>query len=785
MKVLVVLCASTIFLYSPLPGQTTAGVAEQRRFLENYCVQCHGERLRQGGLSLRAIDFQHPQTQALTLEKVIRKLRAGMMPPPGAARPAPASVSRFVATLEATLDAASAKHPFAGRPALHRLNRTEYANAVRDLLGVTVDAAALLPADTISHGFDNMADVLTTSPDLMDAYIRSASKISRLAVGDREAQPAVATYQLPKELAQTAHVDGTPIGTRGGISVLHHFPADGDYAFKVDFFHCLDGPLFGKILGEGHQIEISLDGARVALFDINPKMTKWDEVRTAPTHITAGPHRVSAAFPQRFDGPVQDAIIEPEETLVDLNMADIAGATPLPHLQNLFLIGPTRISGISQTPSREKIFTCRPSTAQEELPCARRILASLARKAYRHAPSPDNLESLLSLYQMGRNAGDFEAGIRLAIQGILSNPEFVFRMERAVPGTAPGQPTPISDIELASRLSFFVWSSIPDEELLSLATRSQLRPVLQQQVRRMLADPRAANLSSNFAAQWLHLRDLRGIQPDPYQFPHYNRNLAGSMNQETELLFAEIMKGDHSMLDLLTANYTFVDERLARHYGIANVTGNRFRRVAVEDENRRGLLGHASILTLTSVSNRTSPVARGKYVMEVLLGTPPPTPPPNVPPLKENGGSGETRLHSVREQMEQHRTQEPCASCHKLMDPIGFALENFDAVGSWRLRDGGSRVDAAGKLFDGSDLNGPASLRAAILKRQDVFLLTFTENLLAFALGRVLDHRDMPAVRAIAASAARQNNRFSAFVAGIANSVPFQMNQSRDSESPR
>jgi cytochrome c551/c552 len=776
-----ILAVSVIGVLCPgMAGAQTAGAvssAQPQAVFSRYCAGCHNDKLKSGGMTLTKLDAVHPGQTPELAEKVIRKLSLGMMPPPGAPRPDTATLKSVADALAEAVDRTAAAHPDPGRPPLHRLNRTEYTNAIRDLLSINVDATSLLPADAMSHGFDNMADVLTTSPALMDAYIRAASKISRLAVGDPEVNSTVVKYSLPKELSQTRHVDGAPLGTRGGISRVHHFPADGEYVFKLSFYHSLDGPLFGKILGKGQQIEVSLDGARVSLFDIDPKMTKWDEMQTPPTRIQAGPHRVTAAFLEKFEGPMEDAVMPMEEALVDLNEADVAGLTPLVHLNDLSIAGPVNVTGMAATPSRRKIFTCRPAVSRDEAPCARKILSTLMRQAYRRPVTDVDLEDVMSLYQSGRNAGDFEAGIRLALQAILASPEFIFRFEHPPSDAVPGAPYRLTDLELASRLSFFLWSSLPDEELIALAGQGKLKvpAILEKQVRRMLADPRSETLATNFARQWLHLQNLMDLQPDAYQFPNYSKNLSESMLRETELFFQSVIREDRSIVDLLTADYTYVDELLARHYGLPDVSGSGFRRVQLSDPNRRGLLGQASILTLTSVSNRTSPVGRGKYVMEVLLGTPPPPPPPNVPALKDNTASGDAQMLSVRQQMEQHRAMEPCATCHKLMDPIGFALENFDAVGAWRARDGAVRVDASGQMFDGAKLTGPVSLREAIMKRSDAFVTSFTESLLAYGIGRVLEVHDMPAVRSIATGAATNGNRFSAFILGVVRSTPFQM----------
>jgi hypothetical protein len=760
-------------------ADTPTSVTAQRALVNQYCAGCHNDKLKSGGFSWTKLDLAHVSQNAEEAEKVIRKLRAGMMPPAGMPRPDAGTVNAFAASLETRLDQAAAAHSNPGRPALHRLNRTEYANSIRDLLDVRVDVASLLPTDDMSHGFDNMADALTVSPALMEGYIRAAGKISRLAVGDPDVTPAVATFQLSKSVSQMRHVEGTPIGTRGGMSVVYDFPADADYIFKMTFYYSVDGPLFGKNQGKSQQIEVSVNGARVALLDIDPMRTKWDDLQTPPIKIKAGPQRISAAFLQKSEGPLEDAVMPIEQSLVDLNEADMAGITSLPHLHDLAISGPFNVSGVGDTPSRRKVFVCRPVAGADDVPCAKKILSVLARQAYRRPVTDADLEDLLTLYVSGRNRGGFESGIRMAVQAMIANPKFVFRFERAPANVAPDTNYHISGLELASRLSYFLWSSAPDEQLITVASQGRLRDpaVLEKQVRRMLADPRSEALATNFAAEWLHLQNLKDVQPDAYLYPNFTKNLAQSMRRETELFFDSFIREDRNVLDLLAANDTFVDEILAKHYGIPNVLGTRFRRVVIGDENRRGLLGQASVLTLTSVSNRTSPVQRGKYVMEVLLGTPPPPPPAVVPALKENAPSGDVKLLSVRERMEEHRKNPVCAACHRMMDPIGFALENFDGVGVWRNNDSGFQIDASGRMFDGSKLDGPASLRQAILNHSDAFIGTFTENLLAYGLGRVIDYRDMPVVRSIDRDAARNGNHFSSFIRGIVKSPPFQMSR--------
>jgi len=764
---LLLLCAAQLRAATP-PAAFSALTAR-------YCSTCHNPALKSGGLSFAALDFAHPEQERAQFERMIRKLRVGLMPPPGAPRPAPAELAAFAASLEDALDRDAALHPHPGRPALHRLNRAEYSNSIRDLLHLDIDPAALLPPDDSSRGFDNMSGSLNTSPALMDAWLRAASRIARLAVGEPATAAATATWRIPRVVSQTRHIEGTPQGTRGGIAVSHNFPASGDYTFRLVFYTSLDGPLFGAALAAGERIEISVDGRPVALLKIDPEMQSTDDLRTPPVPIEAGPHRIAAAFIQTADGPVEDDMQRSEQPLADLNTAAFPGLTNLPHLAELSVTGPAAASAsMPDTPGRRAVFTCHPATPAEELPCARAIVTRLLRQAWRRPVTAADAEPILRFYLDARASGSFDSAIAAALEAILASPEFVFRFERT-PSPAPAAPYPVSDVELASRLSFFLWSAPPDEPLLAAASARRLRQpgVIEAQVRRMLADPRASSLSTRFAAQWLRLAGLRDAQPDQFLFPFFNRNLADSMRRETELLFDSLIREDRSLLDLLTAGYTFVDENLARHYAIPGVLGTRFRRVPVTDENRRGILGHAGILTLTSISNRTSPVARGKYVLEVLLNTTPPAAPPNVPPLRTVAENAAPR--TVRESMEAHRSQEPCRSCHSIIDPIGFSLENFDATGAWRAKDNGARIDSSGTLFDGTPLSGPASLRQALLARSDVFRQAFTENLLAYALGRVLEPADMPAVRAISRDAARSNNRLSSFIMGVVKSAPFRL----------
>jgi hypothetical protein len=751
-------------------------VHDQAALVDQYCSDCHSPELKSGNLSLTDLDLQHPDQNIDVAEKVIRKVGVAMMPPPGKPRPDPAVLKLFVSSLASDVDTAAALHPVVINPSLHRLNRTEYANSVRDLLSVDVDAEKLLPPDALSHGFDNMSDVLTLSPTLMDAYVSAAGKISREAVGDRNAVALTATYDVPRVVSQDRHIEGTPIGTRGGISVVHLFPADGKYTFKVSFYFSLDGPIFGGLLAKSEQLEISVNGVRAALIPLNAKITKFDDLRTPPIDVKAGPQRISAAFLPIADGPVEDSVEPTGMSLIDLNQATLGGLTKFPHLHELSIIGPTQVAGISETPSRKLIFSCYPTTTAEEKPCARKIVARLAVAAYRRPVSAEEITGLMKLYDVGYADGGFEGGISVGIQAILASPSFIYRFERTRVQVAQHAASTynLTDLELASRLSYFLWSAPPDQTLLTIAEQSRLHlpNVMQAQVKRMLADPRSMSLSTNFAGEWLHLQNLKGVLPDAYLFPNYDKTLGNSMREETELFFNSVVHDDQSVLTLLNANYTYVNGPLARLYGIPNVLGNRFRRVQLTDENRFGLLGQASILTLTSASNRTSPVIRGKYVMEVFLGTPPP-PPPAAQQLPEHGSNGS--VQTVRQRLEEHRQNPTCAGCHKFMDPIGFALENYDPIGGWRTLDAGAPIDSSGQLYDGIKLNSPASLRKALLVHCDAFISTFTENLFAYGVGRVLHPTDMPAIRAIEREAAAHGDTFSSIVLGIANSDSFRM----------
>jgi mono/diheme cytochrome c family protein len=761
---------------APAAATTVEG---QRAFVQQYCVGCHNDRTKSGGFSWSELDVARPGHNAARAEDVIRKVRAGLMPPAGARRPEAALLTEFAASLGTRLDEMAAAHPVYKAPELHRLNRREYRSAVRDVLGLDVEVSALLPPDARTGAFDNMADALTITPALMQAYIRAADKVSRLAIGDPNAPPVMAKYDVPKVVNQMRHVEGAPFGTRGGTAVVHHFPADGTYTFQSELYFYYLGELIGGNLPEslqGQELEISVDGRRVHAFTIDPLYEgNTGPLVTPPVPITAGPHRVAATFVAKADGALEDSVRLVEQTILDVSVGLHPGMTTLPHLQTLTVVGPMQASGVSDTPSRRHIFSCTPNTAADEPPCATEIVTALARRAFRRPPTAEDIDGLMQMYALGREQGRFDDGIRTAAQSALARPEFIFRFERVPEGIAAGEHYRLHDLELASRLSYFLWGAGPDETLIAAAAQGQLRTAagLERQVGRMLADRRAGSLATHFAAQWLRLTGLAEVHPEPTIFPDFTRNLAQSMRREVELLFDGIVREDRSIVELLTADYTYVNETLARHYGIPNVAGPQFRKVTLTDPNRFGLTGRGAILTMTSLANRTSPVARGKYVLEVLLGAPPPLPPANVPPLAETVNN--QRVRTVRERIEDHRKNPTCAGCHKIMDPIGLALENFDAIGRWRANDGGMAVDPRGEMYDGRALDGPVSLRAALLGHTDAFRAGFSESLLSYALGRILDTTDMPTARAVARQGARDKDRFSAYVMAIVTSGPFQM----------
>jgi len=757
-----------------------------RATVDKYCVTCHNQRLETGNLALDAPELSDVAAHADVWEKVIRKVRAGMMPPAGSPRPDAASRGALVAALEATLDEAARARPNPGRPLVHRLNRTEYANAIRDLLALDVDVTSMLPPDDSSAGFDNNADVLGVSPVLLESYLTAAERISALALGDPKTPAIGELYRVRQDESQDRHIEGMPLGTIGGIKIRTTLPLDGEYRFQVRLFRTNLGTTRG--LEYPHQLEIAVDGERVHLASFggddeiaasseNPTTTgdAVDERFTARVPLKAGPRTITVAFLEKTHALNTRRLENYERSSSDT--IDFSGS---PHIDEVILTGPFNPAGPGDTPSRRRILVCRPgSTAASEDECARKILGGLARRAYRGDVTREDLQALLAFFRQGRaDGGGFEAGIDLALRRLLTSPKFIFRVERDPADVPEGGVYRLGGPALAARLSFFLWSTLPDEELLALAESGRLADpaTLERQVRRMLADAKSRALVDNFVGQWLQLRNLASRQPNSHEFPDFDDNLRTALRTEVEMFFSSIMREDRSVMDLLTADYTFVNERLARHYGIPHVYGTHFRRVTLQDEARRGLLGKGALLMVTSHPHRTSPVLRGKWILENVLGAPPPPPPDVVPPFEENTEAARPR--SVRERMESHRRNPACASCHRMIDPAGLALENFDAVGAWRTRDGGTRgtpIDASGQLVDGTPINGVNELRAALVRDPNVFVQTLTERLLTYAIGRGLTAADMPAVRTIAREARRGNYRFSAVVLGIVRSVPFQM----------
>jgi mono/diheme cytochrome c family protein len=762
---------------------------DEAALVKTYCAGCHSDRGKAGGLSLASFDPAQAAASPEVGENIVRKLAAGMMPPAGAKRPEAHVLSAFQRGLETRLDRAAAARPNPGWRPFQRLTRTEYAAAVKDLLDLEIDPTLYLPPDTNSHGFDNVADAQSFSPTLFEGYLRAASQISRLALGDRTASATSVTYRIPQFESQMRHVEGTPFGARGGMSMVHTFAADGTYTFQVIMVRTVSGELFGNTaiaLAERKEpVEILVNGERAALLEVHAGMSDADQkamtVESPPIQIKAGPQLIAVVFPRHFAGPVDDLLVPIDSTLIDTRIGTGFGITALPHIQDVTIQGPLAVTGVSDTPSREKVFSCRPTSAGEEEKCALSIAKQLTEQAFRGAGSPQDLQDAMKFYAEGREHGGFEDGIRLVVQSILANPRFVFRAERAPAAAGVYR---VADVELASRLSFFLWGSAPDEPLRQAALDKTLstRAGLDRQVKRMLADPRASALATRFASQWLRLQDVDKIRPDGLFYPFWDRSLSQAMRRETELFFEHLVREDRSLRELLTADYSFVNERVARHYGIANVTGDEFRKVALPP-NRRGILGQGSVLLLTSVADRTSPVQRGKWVMQVLLGSPPPPPPPNVPTLEETKDADGSRVLSVRERMEAHRGNPACNSCHRVIDPLGLALENYDVTGRWRSFDRGVPVDPTGELYDGTKIDGPEGLRTALLSHEETLWRSFTENLMTYALGRQLAYYDMPTVRAIVRDAAQQEYRLSAFIQGVIRSQPFRMMQAPATET--
>jgi hypothetical protein len=791
---------------APLPRP-----AHDRTLLTRYCIGCHNEKLKTAGLALDTLNLDSVGEAGPVWEKVVWKLRGGIMPPAGRPRPAPEAIDEFASWLEGELDRAALAAPEPGRVPHHRLNRAEYTNAVRDLLDLDIDGQALLPPDDSGHGFDNMAGTLALSPSLVERYMSAARRISRLAVGDPSIGPGFTSkaYSVPINLAQNDRMsEDLPFGSRAGLAIRHQFPLDGEYEIKIS----LKKSVYEYIvnLEEAHDLDVRLDGLRIARFRVGGEAKgkpspvsfsgtfmaaggggyptqDWDDYMTSADAglnlrlaVRAGAHTVGVSFVGKSwekEGILQPPLREYGATVTELTDG---GARPEgPGIGGVTINGPYSADGPGETPSRRRIFACRPTSADREEACARQIIGTLARRGFRRPVVSADVEPLLPFYRRARERGGFEAGIQAALERILVDPEFLFRFEHDPATVAPGTVHRLTDVELASRLSFFLWSSIPDDELLDVAAQGKLKDpaVLERQVRRMLADSRSQALVGNFFGQWLMLRNIRGVSPDPNVFPEFDENLREAFQRETELFIEDQLHEDKSVLELLSADYTFLNERLARHYQIPGVTGSRFRRVTFSDDRRGGLLGQGSILTVTSYGHRTSPVLRAKWVLENILGTPPPPPPGDVPPFpEERGANGEP--HSVRERLSQHRKNPVCANCHAPMDPIGFALENFDAVGKWRATDANAPVDASGVLVDGTRFDGPAELRKALLNRRTQVVHTVAEKMLTYALGRGLESYDAPVVRGIVHAAAAADYRWSSIVLGIIRSTPFQMRRS-------
>ncbi|MDC0160060.1 DUF1592 domain-containing protein [Gemmatimonadales bacterium] len=745
------------------------------------CVRCHSDSRLRGNLSLEDFDIDRAPENAETIERMIRKVRAGMMPPPGTRAPAGDTLAEFATLLEDVMDDNAKRNPNPGRRTFQRLNRPEFEQTVKDLLDLEVRAEEWLPLDQMSANFDNIADVQSLSPTLLEAYLNAAADISRMAVGDRNAPSINVTYRNSQYLSQHPwdHVEGAPYGTRGGMVTGHVFPADGMYQF---------GMTFASGRNERFEdIDISIDGERVDLLaytrsgegaDGRGGGGLWSE----PVFVRAGQRAVSATFIRRMDGPYED-LIRPHDWSMAGGGSGGSGVTTLPHLQELIVGGPDAVTGVSDTPSRDRIFICRPTAPHEEESCARTIVRNLADRAYRRFASEDEVEGLMAFFRVGREKGGFERGVRDALEAILSSPFFVLRLEREPEGVDPGETYRIEGPELASRLSFFLWGTPPDAELMRVAESGDLNDEreLERQTRRMLVDERSSALGNRFAYQWLRLQDIYKVRPDPNFFPNFDETLADLMSRETALFFNHLVEDDEDALKLFNADYTFINERLATHYGMQGVAGSEFRRVRYTDGARSGLLGHGSVLVLTSLANRTSPVLRGKWVMEVLMGTPPPPPPPGVPDLEDTEGTQDGKRLTTRERMEIHRQNPTCNSCHRFMDPIGLALDNFDVTGQWRLRENGMGLDTRGEFYDGTPITTPKEVAEALLRRPVPLMRNLTENMMAYAMARRVEFYDMPTIRQIVADA-ENGGQYSmqSLIVGVVTSDAFRMKRATE-----
>ena len=758
------------------PAASAAAHEEQNALVKRYCAGCHSDRGKAGNLTLASFDIAKVAHEPDVAERMIRKMRASMMPPPGMPRPEPAAYQKLITSLETTIDAYARTNPNPGGRSFQRLNRPEYTRAVKELLELDVDAGRWLPNDTMSANFDNIADEQALSPALLESYLNGAADISRMAIGDKDAPSIDSTFTNPSYMSQHPwdHVDGAPYGTRGGMVVDYVFPADGEYAFEVTFTN-----------GENSRFEdvdVSIDGQRVALLhsENGPQIAADGSgatpLFTDPVLVRAGQRKVAAAFIKRTDGPYED-LIKPHEWSNAGGGSGGGGITTLPQLHDVVIRGPYKTTGISMTPSRQKIFSCRPTSPATEKSCARQIITRMGGEAYRRPLTTAEVDRIVPVYESEAAQTGFEAGVRASLEALLASPYFIFRLEKAPTDARSGGTYRVADMDLASRLSFFLWGQPPNQELIAAAQRKELSTMagLDKQARRMLADPRSSALANRFAAQWLRLQDVEKVRPDPNFYPNFDENIAEAMRTETKMFFDSLVKEDRSLLDLYRADYTFLNERLAKHYGIAGVSGAEFRRVIYPDATRRGIFGQGTMLVQSSLANRTSPVLRGKWVMEVLLGTPPPPPPPNIPDLDATTGSKEGRLLTTRERMEEHRKNAACSSCHRFMDPIGLSLDNFDVTGRWRARENGMPLDTAGDFYDGTKITSLTELSATLMKRPIPLVRTFTENLMAFGLGRRVEYYDQPTVRAIAKGAEATNFKISSFILGVVKSDAFRM----------
>ncbi len=761
------------------PAIADTGAASLTEVVQTYCHVCHNDALRTGNLSMTGFEVENAPDHPEIAERMIRKLRAGMMPPPGMPRPSDETLIALVNELETRIDQHAEANPNPGSRRFQRLTRAEYESSVAQLFDLQVDASRWLPADTFLGNFNNLSAAQGLSTTLLESYLRAAAEVTRIALGNPDALSASSKYTNPIHVSQHSwdHLEGTPFGTRGGMVVTHDFPTDGEYVISVE-------TLFGRGL-PGHDLDISIDGVAVSQLALAHNGDQSLPIQTKPVYVTAGQHDIAAAFVKRIEGPYEDRLSPFLWSFVggeDAQQWANYGITALPHLADLMITGPVTAGPVSETRSRKRIFSCYPQAEAEELACAREIVSRVATQAYRRAITEEDLAGPMAFYERYAQNSGFEIGIRTALQSILASPSFLFRLEQQPENLGPGELYQLSDIDLASRLSFFLWGTVPDAELRQLADQGTLSDpdTLEAQVKRMLADSRASNLATSFASQWLRLQETDKNDPEPYLYPDFTGQLKEDMIRETQLFFEELIKEDRSLLEIVSADYTFVNERLAEHYGIEGIIGNEFQRVTYPDDNRRGLLGQGSVLMLTSMSNRTSPVLRGKWVMEVIMGAPPPPPPPDVPALEATGGVEPGRILTTRERMEIHRENPVCNACHQFMDPIGLALDNFDVTGAWRIREDGRELDTSGTYYDGTAINTPMDLNAVLIKRPIPIVRTFTANLLAYAMGRRIEYFDQPTVRKIVREAEASDYSMSSFILGVVRSDPFQKMQVTD-----